>query len=444
MSRSALPEPDREGGGPVRLRRHRARSGQRPRCAEDGRRAGRRQRRRDRLPDQRREAVDQQRRRGRPVHRPRPRPGRAELVRGRCRRRGLHARRARGQARHPAEQHRRAVPRQRPRRRRPAHRRRRGAGARAGPAGVRLHAADGGRVRARRRMGGARPGDPLLAQAHPGRRPAVREGGLHAQADRPARGRARGVEGGDRGDRRAPGRGRGLAERRGRDREVPRDRGGRRGGRRGHPGPRRLRLHARLHGREDQARRPDHQDLRGHLGDHGDDDRARALAGAPQVRRRPLPRAGARARGAPRRASRRRRRRRRARPPRARRAARALPRRAADPAPAHPAAPRRADRPGRGRGRARQARAAGGGQAAEPEGVAAPARRPLAAASRVYARGAALAVATEAVRWVAGADGGELGELEQRLDLASIHRAQGGLLADLDAVTEAVYGRMRR
>ncbi len=66
----------------------------------------------------------------------------------------------------------------------------------------------------------------------------------------------------------------------------------------------------------------------------------------------------------------------------------------------------------------------------------------LAAASRVYARGAALTIATEAVRLVAGADG-DLGELEQRLDLASIHRAQGGLLADLGAVTEAVYGRMR-
>jgi hypothetical protein len=43
---------------------------------------------------------------------------------------------------------------------------------------------------------------------------------------------------------------------------------------------------------------------------------------------------------------------------------------------------------------------------------------------------------------VAGADA-ELGELEQRFDLASIYRAQGGLLADLGAVTEAVYGRMR-
>ncbi len=67
---------------------------------------------------------------------------------------------------------------------------------------------------------------------------------------------------------------------------------------------------------------------------------------------------------------------------------------------------------------------------------------PLAAASRVHARGAALAVATEGVRYVAGADG-DLDELTGRLDLASIHRAQGGLFADLGAVTEAVYGRMR-
>jgi len=67
----------------------------------------------------------------------------------------------------------------------------------------------------------------------------------------------------------------------------------------------------------------------------------------------------------------------------------------------------------------------------------------LAAASRVNARNVALTVAAEAVRLVAGADGGELGELEQRLDLGSIHRAQGGLMADLQEVTTAVYGRMR-
>ena len=67
----------------------------------------------------------------------------------------------------------------------------------------------------------------------------------------------------------------------------------------------------------------------------------------------------------------------------------------------------------------------------------------LAAASRVNARDAALTIATEAVRWVAGADGGELGELEQRLDLASIHRSQAGLLADLQMVADAIYARKR-
>ncbi len=67
----------------------------------------------------------------------------------------------------------------------------------------------------------------------------------------------------------------------------------------------------------------------------------------------------------------------------------------------------------------------------------------LAAASRVNARDAALTIATEAVRWVSGADGGELGDLEQRLDLASIHRSQSGLLADLQMVAEAIYARKR-
>jgi acyl-CoA dehydrogenase len=67
----------------------------------------------------------------------------------------------------------------------------------------------------------------------------------------------------------------------------------------------------------------------------------------------------------------------------------------------------------------------------------------LAAISRVNARGAALTVATEAIRWVAGADGGDLSGLEQHLDLAAVHRSQGGLLADLQTVTAAIYARRR-
>jgi acyl-CoA dehydrogenase len=67
----------------------------------------------------------------------------------------------------------------------------------------------------------------------------------------------------------------------------------------------------------------------------------------------------------------------------------------------------------------------------------------LAAAARVNARNTAMTMATEAVRLVAGADGGELGDLEQRLGTAAINRAQAGLLSDLQTVTTAVYKRMR-
>ena len=95
-----------------------------------------------------------------------------------------------------------------------------------------------------------------------------------------------------RGDGHAHRRRRGHAQHRGRHRQVPRHRGGQRRRRRGHPGARRLRLHARVHGREDQAGRAHHHDLRGHLGDHGDDHRARPLAGAPEDARPALPRRG--------------------------------------------------------------------------------------------------------------------------------------------------------
>ena len=65
---------------------------------------------------------------------------------------------------------------------------------------------------------------------------------------------------------------------------------GRRRGRRRDPGARRLRLHPPVPRGEDPPRRPDHHDLRGHLGDHGDDHRPGPLAAAPQDPRRPLPR----------------------------------------------------------------------------------------------------------------------------------------------------------
>ena len=100
---------------------------------------------------------------------------------------------------------------------------------------------------------------------------------------------------------REAGRGRGRPRDRGRGRQVPGHRGRKQGRRGRDPGPRRVRLHARVHGREDQARRADHHDLRGHLRDHGVDDRARPLAAPPQEPGPVLPGLGGAGRRAPRR-----------------------------------------------------------------------------------------------------------------------------------------------
>uniref|UniRef100_Q022P3 Acyl-CoA dehydrogenase domain protein n=1 Tax=Solibacter usitatus (strain Ellin6076) TaxID=234267 RepID=Q022P3_SOLUE len=72
----------------------------------------------------------------------------------------------------------------------------------------------------------------------------------------------------------------------------------------------------------------------------------------------------------------------------------------------------------------------------------------LAAISRIFAREAALRVAQEGLRWIAGAGtdaaaGGEgdLAALEASLNFAAIHRAQRGLIADMDFVADVLYGR---
>jgi len=72
----------------------------------------------------------------------------------------------------------------------------------------------------------------------------------------------------------------------------------------------------------------------------------------------------------------------------------------------------------------------------------------LAAISRIFAREAALKVAQEGLRWIAGAQtggpaaaDGELAALEAALNLAAIHRAQVGLMADMDLVADVLYGR---
>ena len=63
----------------------------------------------------------------------------------------------------------------------------------------------------------------------------------------------------------------------------------------------------------------------------------------------------------------------------------------------------------------------------------------LAAVSRVFAREAALKVAEEGLRWVAGAGSGA--ELAADLPLDRVRAAQAGLLADMDLVANALYRR---
>lgn len=63
----------------------------------------------------------------------------------------------------------------------------------------------------------------------------------------------------------------------------------------------------------------------------------------------------------------------------------------------------------------------------------------LAAISRVFAREAALKVAEEGLRWVAGAGSGT--DLAAALPLDQVRVAQSGLLADMDRVADALYRR---
>jgi len=67
----------------------------------------------------------------------------------------------------------------------------------------------------------------------------------------------------------------------------------------------------------------------------------------------------------------------------------------------------------------------------------------LAILSRVFARDAALTVATEGIRQVAGAAEGveDAASLSTALNLNAIYRAQAGLLADMDRAADALYGR---
>jgi alkylation response protein AidB-like acyl-CoA dehydrogenase len=66
----------------------------------------------------------------------------------------------------------------------------------------------------------------------------------------------------------------------------------------------------------------------------------------------------------------------------------------------------------------------------------------LAALSRVFAREAALKVAEGGMRWITGAEPeSPAAALETAMGLAAIHRAQAGLLADMDFIADVLYGR---
>jgi alkylation response protein AidB-like acyl-CoA dehydrogenase len=68
----------------------------------------------------------------------------------------------------------------------------------------------------------------------------------------------------------------------------------------------------------------------------------------------------------------------------------------------------------------------------------------LAAVSRIFAREAALKVAEDGLRWVVGAGGvheADVAAFEASLGLAAIHRAQAGLIPDMDFVADVLYGR---
>ncbi|HTS25267.1 MAG TPA: acyl-CoA dehydrogenase family protein [Bryobacteraceae bacterium] len=68
----------------------------------------------------------------------------------------------------------------------------------------------------------------------------------------------------------------------------------------------------------------------------------------------------------------------------------------------------------------------------------------VASLSRIFARDAALKIAEEGLRWVIGAGGvsdAEMGAFEGALGLQAIHRAQAGLIADMDSVGDVLYHR---
>jgi alkylation response protein AidB-like acyl-CoA dehydrogenase len=71
----------------------------------------------------------------------------------------------------------------------------------------------------------------------------------------------------------------------------------------------------------------------------------------------------------------------------------------------------------------------------------------LAALSRIFAREAALKVGEEGLRWIIGAGGvseADVAGFEANLGLSAMHRAQAGLISDMDDIADVLYGRAKR
>jgi alkylation response protein AidB-like acyl-CoA dehydrogenase len=67
-----------------------------------------------------------------------------------------------------------------------------------------------------------------------------------------------------------------------------------------------------------------------------------------------------------------------------------------------------------------------------------------AALSRVFAREATLKVAEEGMRWICGANAlsdAEIAAFETSLQLSAVHRAQFGLMSDMDFIADVLYAR---
>jgi alkylation response protein AidB-like acyl-CoA dehydrogenase len=68
----------------------------------------------------------------------------------------------------------------------------------------------------------------------------------------------------------------------------------------------------------------------------------------------------------------------------------------------------------------------------------------LAAMSRVFAREASMKLAADGMRWIVGAAGlqdREISDLENKVGLPALYRAQAGLIQDMDQVADILYGR---